>query len=560
MADAELRAENERLKAELERVSARLKAVENPPEGELTISSLAAKLEGLSLKMEKQGEQIEAKLEEMLGERGSRNPPPSALAMGETMRDMEGLGMTDQQLLQAKELFDVYDADSTGVIETGNVINLLRLLGECPRPGDVERMIAEVDQNKNGDMTLSEFLSVYAQTVKAQVESRHVVPYDITAVSFYGVGALVRWVKHEGDQVGGNVTGDSVPAARRMARRMLISQPIENCFYFCILLSAANSGMQTYAEYENSDLVVWTGHFSNTVFAVECILKLVADGSSCAATLDFFKDPWNAFDIMVLIALLILTLATAGGDGTGVGAVRVVRILRLLRALRILRAARIFPQLSLVLETLIRSTTSVLYIMAFMLLIAYIFAIVAVTVFGTNDPFNFGTLGRAMTTLFRVATREGWATIMYFQLYGCDGWGEGYETYVRNTARFIHQPDDSSQGVDSSLGCVHEEFPIFGRIFFGFYLFLAGFLLINLFVGVICDSMMQQQRENDEKAEEDKAWLVATRLAHLSDDVGGDSTGSPTSTLGKGIMFEEEDVSAKRTTVMRFSSPLADSS
>ena len=76
----------------------------------------------------------------------------------------------------------------------------------------------------------------------------------------------------------------------------------------------------------------------------------------------------------MLIALLILTPLTS--SGAGAGAVRVLRILRLLRALRILRAARVFPQLTLVLETLIRSTASVLYIMAFLTLLSYIFAIV----------------------------------------------------------------------------------------------------------------------------------------------------------------------------------------
>ena len=95
----------------------------------------------------------------------------------------------------------------------------------------------------------------------------------------------------------------------------------------------------------------------------------------------------------------------------------------------------------------------------------YIFAIVGVTVFGRNDPFFFGTLGRAMTTLFRVATGEGWTKIMYFQLYGCDGFGTGYDTYVGDTASFITEPSRSLN--DGSLDCVHEEFPYFGRIFFG---------------------------------------------------------------------------------------------
>lgn len=91
-----------------------------------------------------------------------------------------------------------------------------------------------------------------------------------------------------------------------------------------------------------------------------------------------------------------------------------VRILRLLRAVRILRAAKMVPRLTLVLETLIKSAGSVVYIGMFMLLVMYIFAIVGVTVFAKNDPFHFGNLGLAMLALYRIATLEDWCDIMYF--------------------------------------------------------------------------------------------------------------------------------------------------
>jgi hypothetical protein len=47
------------------------------------------------------------------------------------------------------------------------------------------------------------------------------------------------------------------------------------------------------------------------------------------------------------------------------------------RSLRILRAAKVLPKLMLVLETLIASVSSVAYIALFILLVSYIFAIVA---------------------------------------------------------------------------------------------------------------------------------------------------------------------------------------
>ena len=209
----------------------------------------------------------------------------------------------------------------------------------------------------------------------------------------------------DGAKVGGNVTGPEIPFYRAKPRVLVLQKEVETVFYICICLTAINSGIQTYPEYENSNLSVGLGWFTNVMvsacqvaypsdrktcaklicaashrgwlraqFGIECLLKLLADSGSGASIAAFFADVWNSFDFVVLIALLILTPLTSSGSGAG--AVRVLRILRLLRALRILRAARVFPQLTLVLETLIRSTASVLYIMAFMMLISYIFAIV----------------------------------------------------------------------------------------------------------------------------------------------------------------------------------------
>ena len=72
----------------------------------------------------------------------------------------------------------------------------------------------------------------------------------------------------------------------------------------------------------------------------------------------------------------------------------------------------ICSKLTLVMETLVRSASSVGYIGAFMTLVSYIFAIIGVTIFGTNDPFHFGDLSKGMVSLFRIATCEDWTDIM----------------------------------------------------------------------------------------------------------------------------------------------------
>lgn len=146
-----------------------------------------------------------------------------------------------------------------------------------------------------------------------------------------------------------------------------------------------------------------------------------------------------------------------------------------------------------------RSIASVVYVAAFLCLLSYIFAIVGVTIFGRNDPFSFGTLGRALTTLFRVATLEGWTPIMYTQVYGCEGIGLGVESYLE----FVDQEIED---------CTNEPFPVIGRVYFMLYIMLASYVMLNLFIGVIVNSMMEMRMEDREKLLEEQAWAVATRM------------------------------------------------
>ena len=57
---------------------------------------------------------------------------------------------------------------------------------------------------------------------------------------------------------------------------------------------------------------------------------------------------------------------------------------------------------------------------------------------------------------------------------------------------------------------------ILGRLCFALlcrrYITITTFLLLNLFIGVIVNSMMETKAEAEKKKEEAKSWAVATRL------------------------------------------------
>ena len=62
---------------------------------------------------------------------------------------------------------------------------------------------------------------------------------------------------------------------------------------------------------------------------------------------------------------------------------------------------------------------------------------------------------------------------LYFAMYGCDGVGDGLETYIGSTGRLEDEP------------CDNEPMPVTAFCFFAFFIFVAGFLMLNLFIGVI---------------------------------------------------------------------------
>lgn len=276
-------------------------------------------------------------------------------------------------------------------------------------------MVEEVDDNQNGVVDFPEFLTLYAM-LSGEVKGEHVKKISLGKTAFYGRTALIRWINYDGDEINGDVTGPLVPGMRATARSAALNRSLEYFFYFCIIIAGTCSGLQTYESMQGSPFILGLEWLTLFVFFVEVVLKLLAE--SAGKIIGFFEDPWNVFDCVVLIGLLIMT-------PLGEGELAAVRILRMLRAVRILRAAKVLPKLTLVLETLIKSASSVMYIGGFLVLVMYIFAIVGVSLFHRNDPFHFGDLGKGMVSLWRISTLEGWTSIMYFNQFGCD-WADSY--------------------------------------------------------------------------------------------------------------------------------------
>ena len=169
-----------------------------------------------------------------------------------------------------------------------------------------------------------------------------------------------------------------------------------------IAIIVANSlllGMETSKTLEErfGDQMRLGNQVALSIFIIEAIIKMVALAPRSHL---YFKDGWNVFDFIVIVAALI--------PATGQFAV-VARLARLLRALRLISAVK---ELRLIITALVRSIPSVGHVMMLMGIIVYIYAIMGYHFFHVDDPQNWGSLGRSCLTLFNIITLEGWTEVM----------------------------------------------------------------------------------------------------------------------------------------------------
>ncbi|MFB7330554.1 ion transporter [Streptomyces adustus] len=214
-----------------------------------------------------------------------------------------------------------------------------------------------------------------------------------------------------------------------------------------ILLNAALLGLETYSGLveEWYRWIRLTEHGCLAVFTVEILLRL---GAHADRPRDFFKDPWNLFDLAVVLCAFLPVVR----ENT--------TVLRLLRLARVLRTARFLPQLRIVLAAVARSLPGTLSFLLVGALLLYVYAMVGWVFFGRHDPEHYGSIGRAVLTLFLLMT--------------LDGIGEA-----------VHA------GLEISR---------WSLVYYASYVLLASFVLVNVLIGVVITSLDEAREMEKEEA------------------------------------------------------------
>jgi len=226
----------------------------------------------------------------------------------------------------------------------------------------------------------------------------------------------------------------------------------------------------------------YANYVFSAIFGLELIGKIMGSGPGL-----YFSDSFNCFDcFVVVLSFLDIGLSQAGLSAGGLSALRTFRLAR------VMKLARGWPELRIMIGTLVRAfgqVTNALIVMALVMLIFTLFGmqllggmyhpLIASGVMSEVPRPNYDTFFWGFITTFQICTLENWNSEL----------ADGY----------------------AAIG-------ITGSIFFVVLVMVGSYMFLNLFLAILLDSfedgMAEQAAEMEElRAERHRVKEVAKALA-----------------------------------------------
>jgi voltage-gated sodium channel len=234
----------------------------------------------------------------------------------------------------------------------------------------------------------------------------------------------------------------------RAIKHFIESKAFHHGIVAVIVLAGVVAGLETSPALvaQHGALLHGLDRFILGIFVVEAVLKMAAHGRQ---PWRYFTDGWNVFDFLIVVICLL----PVGGPFAAV--------LRLARALRLLRLVSALPKLQLLVGALLKSLSAMGYVSLLLALLFYIYAVAGNQLFGAHDPKNFGSLPAAFLSLFQLVTLDNWSELFHAQTPFVPG--------IKVAIYFV-------------------TFIVFGTM-----------IILNLFIGIIMNSMAEMHAEIAER-------------------------------------------------------------
>jgi voltage-gated sodium channel len=251
-----------------------------------------------------------------------------------------------------------------------------------------------------------------------------------------------------------------------VCHRIAGAPAFQNFIFAVIVANAITLGLGTYDWSSSTEAVLTTADdVFLGIFVVELAIRIAAYGRRPQ---DFFRDGWNVFDFIVI------GLAFVPGVRDN------VTLLRLARLLRVVRLVSVMPDLRILVRAMTRSLAPITSLGVLTLLLMYVYAMVGWILFNEEDPESWGNIGESMLSLFQILTLENWPAYL-----------------------------ERGQEIHPS-----------SWIFFVSYVLIASFLVINILIAIIINSMeeVHEAERSEERGRIDEA--IASGEGTVADRIG----------------------------------------
>jgi len=260
-----------------------------------------------------------------------------------------------------------------------------------------------------------------------------------------------------------NVQDTETGGHRAVLREFLERDAVRNGILGIIIFNAITLGMGT-----SDQISAQYGTILSTIdravlaiFVLELALKIYAFGFA------FVRSAWNIFDLFVV----------------SVGLLPQTDSLSALRGLRVIRAMRLLsvvPQMRAVVQALLDALPGMGAVIIMLSIVYYVFAVMATIMYGDAFDEWFGTLGRSLYSLFQIMTLESW-----------------------------------------SMGIVRPVMAEFewAWTFFVPFIVITAFSVLNLFIGLLVNTMQSAVEEEAEAEFERLRTLVKMETDQVDDHV-----------------------------------------
>ena len=250
---------------------------------------------------------------------------------------------------------------------------------------------------------------------------------------------------------------------RKQVRSVVEADWFKNGIMTVIIINAITLGMSTSGTLMASmgPMLILIDKLALSIFVVELLLKFFV------YRLRFFTSAWNIFDLCVVTIGLLPT----GGGMSALRGLRVIRAMRLLSAI---------PQMRAVVQALLDALPGMGAVIIMISIVFYVFGVMATLMYGASFPDWFGTLGRSLYSLFQIMTLESW-----------------------------------------SMGIVRPVMDVYPSAwaFFVPFIVVTAFSVLNLFIGLLVNTMQSAVEEDTEAEFETLRELVRNETDQVGDAV-----------------------------------------